>query len=124
MAKKKNANIKAGKLISKFLRSIADEKTELGEEADIVTKAEALARNIWKMALGYVEEIEQWDGLKMVGVKKVNHRPDKSMMELLLERMEGRVPNAQDGDEVKDKIPERVSEQTKDRVNKLADEIS
>ena len=46
---------KAGKLLTRFLEEIAEERTELGEGDTLITKAEALARIIWSRALGYRE---------------------------------------------------------------------
>ena len=117
----------AGKLLSKFIREIANEEFDdpiikaKGEEAVMVTKAEAIARHIWSVALGYVEEIDIYkDGVK-TGVKLESHRPDKWAINLIWDRMEGRVGQA-DTKPGSDKasLAEKVSEQGKKRLAQIA----
>jgi len=69
--------IKAGKLLSSFIRAIAEEETEFlkgkdGSEDRMVSKAEALVRSMWKRALGYTETIIE-DGKE----SKRTYPPDK-----------------------------------------------
>ena len=52
---------KAGRLLSAFIRQIAEEQTEMVKDPEtgedrMASKAEALARLIWKKALGYTEQ--------------------------------------------------------------------
>lgn len=65
------AKIKAGKMLSQFIRAIADEIYESDEENPNapMTKAEALARDIWEKALA----------------------GDKKCRDIVLERIEGKV---------------------------------
>lgn len=110
---------KASRLLSQFIRSIAAEATVPVEDAAaengirMETRAEALARQIWKMAEGYTE---------IVSGKEKIHAPSKDMIAIILERMEGRVPTI----DVKDQKPkasvaDRVTEQSKERIkNALA----
>ena len=56
--KERGHKTKAGKLLSSFIRAISEEQTEFikadgGGEDRMATKAEALARIMWKEALGY-----------------------------------------------------------------------
>lgn len=117
----------AGKLLSKFIREIANEEYDdpiikaKGEEAVMVTKAEAIARHIWSVALGYVEEVDIYkDGVK-TGVKLETHRPDKWAINLIWDRMEGRVGQA-DAKAGSDKasLADKVSEQGKKRLAQIA----
>ncbi len=117
----------AGKLLSKFIREIASEEYDdpiikaRGEEAVMVTKAEAIARHIWNVALGYVEEIDICkDGVK-TGVKLETHRPDKWAISIIWDRMEGRVGQA-DTKAGSDKasLADKVSEQGKKRLAQIA----
>jgi len=119
MAKKKpetkrGAKTRAGQLLSQFLRSIAEEQTEFIKDDDgedkMASKAEALARKMWKMALGYEEK--QSKGNEEI---LVEYKPDKSMMRLLFDRIEGRVPTV---DEAKDPrtTADKVTEQGKKRI--------
>ena len=110
---------RAGKLLSSYIRQIAEEETELIKDPKtgddkMATKAEALARLIWKKALGYVEQNTQ-DG-KLVDI---HYHPDKYLMSLLFDRIEGRAPiTVGEGDD-KITVAERVSEQGKKRINKV-----
>ena len=120
MAKKKitskhGLQIKAGQLLSQFLRKIAQEETELvttdGEDK-MATKAEAMARLMWRMALGYTEEKMQTNG-----IKEIIHPPDRAMIGLLFDRIEGRAPLMTETGK-KRTIADKVSEQGKKRIAK------
>lgn len=117
----KGTKVRAGQLLSRFLRSIAEEVTELdskdGEDV-LVSKAERMARIMFKEALGYEEVEIGKQGQRIVHV----HKPDKTMIGLIYERMEGRAPLAQEGSG-KQEISERVDEQAKNRITQ-AGEIS
>lgn len=116
MAKKSGhaAKTRAGQLLSQFLRSIAEEKTEFIDDEDgdtiLVSKAEALARKMWKMGLGFTDKVVK-NGVEV----DVEYKPDKSMMRLLFDRIEGRVPTV---DEAKDPrtTADKVTEQGKKRI--------
>lgn len=109
----------AGKLLSKYLTEIAAEETELGKDLDggdvMITKAEALARLIWKMALGYKEEVINKSGL----LAKLNHRPDKPAMGIIFDRLEGRVAQSVAESPNKLSTADRVTEQAKKRINDI-----
>ena len=107
---------KANQLLTGFLKQIAGEETErvfIDGEDVIVSKAQYLARLIWKMAIGYREEIVDNEG-----VHTTIHKPDKGMMNLLFDRIEGRaVPTSDVGDKKKD-IADKISDQGMDRIAK------
>jgi len=108
---------KAGKLLSQYIREIAEEETETIKDADgtdvMATKAEALARKIWHMALGYKE----YQG---IGDKRceINHLPDRGMMAMILDRMEGRAPMIAAEGAGKMTAADKVSEQGAKRIAK------
>jgi len=120
--------IAAGKLLSKFIREIASEICDdpeikaKGEDAVMITKAEKIARYIFKLALGYEETVDVLDkGGKKIGIKPVIHRPDKWAINIIWDRLEGRVGAADpksSGD--KAKLSDRVSEQGKKRLSQIA----
>jgi len=119
--------IVAGKLLSKFIREILTETHDdplvkaRGEDAVMVTKAEAIARHVVKSALGYWEEEDVFTKGVKTGVKNVYHKPDKSLIHLVWDRMEGRVGQADTkGDSDKASLAERVSEQGKKRLGQIA----
>lgn len=106
---------KAGQLLSKWLRQIAEEETEFIKDDDgedrMVTKAEAVARLIWRTALGYSE-------VKIENGKEIttNYPPNRAMMNLLLDRIEGRAPVSTDMGKKKRSVADKVSEQGAKRI--------
>jgi len=120
--------VAAGKLLSKFIREIAEEIHDnplvkaIGEEAVMVTKAEALARYMWKAALGYSEDMDMLDKQgKKIGIRPEFHRPDKTFIGMIWDRMEGRAAmiDAKGGSD-KASLADRVSEQGKKRLSQIA----
>ena len=109
--------IRAGRQLSTFLRKIAQEKTEFMEGEDgeaMMTKAEALARKMFELALGG----------KVYDVKKgkdVILPPDRGMIALIWDRMEGRAVATDDSDMKKRKLPKRVSDANRDRLNEMVE---
>ena len=119
--------VAAGKLLSKFIREIAEEIHDnplvkaIGEEAVMVTKAEALARYMWKAALGYSEDVNVLDKAgKKTGIRPEYHRPDKTFIGMIWDRMEGRAAmiDAKSSSD-KAKLSDRVSEQGKKRLGQI-----
>jgi len=108
---------RAGRLLSTFLREIAQEKINVaeGDEAPkMVTKARILADQIWARALGLYQYI---DPLTEV-VKQPP--PDKQMIELIFDRCEGRVGTHEEEKKKDASVPDKVSQANKDKLNKLA----
>ena len=123
--------IVAGKLLSKFIREILTETHDdplvkaRGEDAVMVTKAEAIARHVVKSALGYWEEEDVFTKGVKTGVKNVYHKPDKSLIHLVWDRMEGRVGQADTkGDSDKASLADKVSGLGAKRVNQIAKQSS
>ena len=113
---------KAGQLLSGFIRDIMEEVTEFGENDDgslrMITKAEALARNICKRALGYTETIKDAEGKDV----EIVHPPDKTNVSIVFDRMEGRVPQSLTEGEEKMTAAEKVTEQGVGRINSVRKE--
>lgn len=104
---------RAGKLLSEYIRAIGDERTERVDvavgvdkvEPRIVSKAERMAREIWKQAFEGDEKT------------KLEYR------KLIIDRIEGKVGTGLTGADIEHpgrNVPDRVSEINKDRLNKLA----
>jgi hypothetical protein len=104
---------RAGQLISSYLRAIGTEVTEIADvftdpdtgRKKIISKAEALARDIWEQGLKNEDEDI-----------KLKYR------KLLLERIEGK-PGTEE--ELKDRelsIPDQISELNRDKLNAIAEE--
>lgn len=113
------SKIKASKLLSQFIREIAQEAVIPLEDAGtdtgirMATRAEALARKMWQIAQGYDEHLDSGK------IKK--HAPDKAMITIILDRLEGRVLAVDVKDQKrKATVADRVSEQSKERINALA----
>ncbi|MCK5615797.1 hypothetical protein KAR91_78765 [Candidatus Pacearchaeota archaeon] len=120
--------VAAGKLLSKFIREIAEEihddlvaRIKDGEPVP-VTKAEAIARYIWKVALGYSEDVDVVDKAgKKTGIRPEFHRPDKWAINLIWDRLEGRAGAADlKGGSDKASLADKVSEQGKKRLGQIA----
>lgn len=114
MSSSKALKQKAGRLLSKYLRELATEETELvtvnGEDR-LATRAEALGRLMWKMALGYEANEPGKDGVLI----KVKHRPDKAMMCLLYDRIEGKAPMMGE-QKAQRTVADRVDDQGRKRI--------
>lgn len=109
----------ARQLLTNFLRKIAEEQTEMvsirGEDI-MVSKAEALARLVWKMALGFEETKIHSDG-----VKTVIHVPNRGMMGVLFDRIDGRAIPMSDAGKEKREIADKISDQGKARITEAGE---
>ena len=118
--------IAAGMMLSKCLRAVGQEKTEIeGNDTEtgnarVVTKAEALARTMWRLALGWKEEYTEEDAVthrKKLIVKQ--HKPDNAMIALIFDRVEGKVASQESDKAKRQPLSQKVGEQAKRRVNAL-----
>jgi len=115
---KKDDVVRARRLLTEYIRKIAGEQTELVKDPEtgdrMATKAEALARLIWKKALGYKDQV------LIAGIPtEKEFYPDKDMISLLYDRLEGKVGIGEDIEKGQ-QLPKRISELTKQKLNKLA----
>ncbi len=111
---------RAGRLLSEHLRKIAQEEKEcikVTSDADrMITKAEALARLMFKLALGWEEKITN---VKTGVTITKAHSPSAGMIALIWDRIEGRSVPLAGGDKDKRTLPKRVSEESKNRLNRM-----
>lgn len=112
---------RAGRLLTEYLRGIGIEKTELMVDPTtgqtvVMTKAEAMARKMWLMALGYQFDTGSGKYVEVPGSVNTN------MMKLILERIEGKA-GVQEGDPGEDRpsVADRVSEVNRRRLNAMAE---
>ena len=112
--------MKAGRLLTRFLKQIGEEETELvkddnGEDR-LASKMEACARNMWDIALGATYQTED-----PVTKEAVDHKrtPDKGMMSLIFDRIEGRAPNAVTEADETLSVADRITEQGKNRISSI-----
>jgi hypothetical protein len=117
----------AGRALTRHLVHVGQEMTEscgFDEHGSSrpITKLEALARLMWKLAFGYEEEIRKIDSKtgRPTLLKRVVP-PDKAMIALIYDRMEGRVTNQEEEGRKKPPLSSRVREQTRRRINKLTE---
>ena len=106
---------RAGRLLSGYLRAIAQEMTEIVDIATgpdtvdhrIISKGEAMARDMFDKALTWADE-----------KVKLEYR------KLILDRIEGKAGDT-DGDAKRDRsVPDRISDLNKARLNATAKEIA
>lgn len=103
---------RAGRLLSHHLRVIAQEATEMNNEGDMISKAESLARTMFKLALGS-KEVDK-HGVEIISV------PDRGMIALIWDRIEGKAAPTDAADDKKMTLPKKVSAENKKRLNLLA----
>jgi hypothetical protein len=110
---------RAGRVLSEYIRGIAAEKTELITDPDtgktkIVSKGEALARQIWLKALGYEFDHEQ-DKYVSTGM------PSLAWIKLIMDRVEGKSGvQSEDLNDGRPSVVDRVSDMNKERLNAMA----
>lgn len=102
--------IKVGALLSRHLKEIASEPSQDGK----ITKAESLARIIWDLALGVGPA-----HISVAGVV-VPAQPDKLMIALIFDRMEGKIGSYDENIKRIENIPDKVSRAAVQHMNKLA----
>ena len=110
------------KRLTDFLEEIGHETYETGFIDEIgvtrsITKDEFLAREVWKRALGYVEDIKNKDG---TGIHRV-HLPDPKAQQFIFERREGK--NITPQEEKLAGLVDKIEELTKTSLNAVAEDI-
>lgn len=110
------------KRLSKYLEQIGHEihdASYVDETGTIrpITRDEALAREIWKRALGYEQEVTNADGTVTHRV----HSPDPKAQQFIFERREGKFITPIEERSIT--LLEKVSEIAKDRLNEVAKEV-
>lgn len=104
----------SGKELTKFLRQLAMEAEGFSPSGDVMTKAEKLAQILWKKALGSKEMVST-----EAGMREVTNAPEAWAIQMIYERLEGKVgPTAvEEGGKVT--AAEKVSELARDRINSV-----
>lgn len=108
-----------GKELTKFLRQLAMEAESSADDGTVQTKAEMLSRLLWKKALGYTAMELRGEAANRV-MAEVYHPPESWAIQMIYERLEGKVANAATDDAGKLTAAERVSELSRNRINALA----
>lgn len=113
MAKKEGLFSK--KQLTEHLMAVAQECETVDDEGNLVTNAEKLARVIWKKAVGYTETLNRGGDT----VEKV-HPPAAWAIQLLLDRIEGKVTATAEEREERLTAADRVGELAVNTLNRLA----
>ena len=102
------------KRLNYLIEKLGLESITVDDEGTPITRFEQLARIIWNKALGYTERDEKTGA-------EIKYNPDKHFIDMIYDRMEGKIPAAASGsDGKKASLADRVSDQTKSRLNALA----
>lgn len=106
------------KLLTDQLKKLAKETHTQGDDGALVTKAEALGVLVWKYALGAIEtNVKDPD-------KRVVIKPQQWAIQLLYDRIEGRVPMALDPGIDKITPSQKIDEMRKKSLNALAEDAA
>lgn len=112
----KNIKTPTGPILTQLLKAQAlDVEDADVKTGDVITKGQALATLVWKMALGYwIKDPDDPD-------KKVYIKSDFRAVALLFDRMEGKIATAVPADN-RQTLPETVSEMARSKANSLAED--
>ena len=113
--KKKKVKVPTGAVLSKYLRMLVLDIETINDEGDPITKAQALATLVWKHALGFEEQDPDDPD------KKILRRPATWAVDLLYNRIEGKIPLAV-VEEGAHSLTEKVSDMGKAKINALSAE--
>lgn len=111
----KKPNISAGKFLSQSLRTLASEAHDTDGDT-IKTRAQCLAEYIWNAALGYKTKVLDTK-LHVLVEKEV--LPQTWAVNLIFDRIEGKVPISEDSVLEGTSVASRVEEISKDNINDL-----
>lgn len=119
-----NTKTKTAKgLLTEYLNSIGQEETEIVLVDGVptpITKAEALARRLWLMALGGKEEFIDDDGQTLTRI----HKPDRKSAELIYAYVEGKPPVNKPGKEPGRQQPSGFTNDTKSRLSEALEPVT
>jgi len=113
----KNPRVMAGKFLSQALRDLSQEAHDTDGDRT-KTRADCLAEFIWNAALGYKAKV--WNE-KKGGLIEKEFGPQTWAIALIFDRLEGKVPMAEDDASPGATLAQRVAEISKDNINKLAE---
>lgn len=110
MARRRKGGSVSSRLFSASIRKEFEKPESVDDEGNIITRAEILAKILVKKAMGYVEIIE---GVEIV------HPPERWAIELLYDRMEGRVAAAEPEKLTSKTVAEKVGHMAKLSINSM-----
>jgi len=113
------------KTLSEWLERIGAEncpEASFGADGTVKIQSndEALARLLWRQALGYVETVTDINGQV---IRQQAHAPDRNSQQIILERREGK-PATIDADEsATPKLMDRLSQAIIEKLNKAVKDV-
>lgn len=108
-----------GKELTKFLRQLAVDVESSADDGTPQTKAECLARLLWQKALGYKAQEMRGEGASRA-MTEVYHPPESWAIQMIYERLEGKVANSAPEDGTRTTAAERISDLSRQRINAMA----
>jgi len=114
----KNVKVPTGSILTRFLKECALDIHDIAEDdGRPIVKAEALARYVWKAALGWVEEDPDDPE------KTVTHKPNWTAIGLIWDRIEGKAGPVQP--EKNDRtLGDKVGDLARAAVNEIAETVA
>lgn len=104
--------------VTQHLRELGAESETILNDGSVLTKAEVMARLLWKYALGWTDvSVDKENGQR---IKEV-HPPAQWAIEMVYNRLEGRVPQQIVDDSTVLTAAKRVSELARERLNIAAE---
>jgi|GEM_PF-1944449 len=103
--------------VTRHLRELASEAETILDDGTVLTKAEVLARLLWKHALGFTEV--HYDKNKVP--EEIYHPPVQWAIDLVYSRLEGRIPQQIVDESSAITAADRVSELAAERINNAAE---
>lgn len=102
--------------ITRLIRERGNEFHTVDDEGNPLTRLQALALLIWKKALGYTDTDPK------TGAETI-HSPDRNFVAMIYDRLDGKMaPAIADRGKGKATLSDRVAEQSKRRLNQMAEE--
>lgn len=101
--------------ITRLIRERGNEFHTVDDEGNPLTRLQALALLIWKKALGWTET-DPKTGTEII------HNPDRGFITMVYDRLDGKMaPAVADNGKKKATLSDRVGEQSKRRLNQMAE---
>jgi hypothetical protein len=101
------------KQLTLHLREIAAEAETMLDDGRVITKGEALAILLWRKALGYAEIDKKTN-------EEVVHRPEAWAINLIFDRVEGKVPLSMPDERQGLTASDRISDLARTKLNSAA----
>lgn len=116
MASMKGLKAASTRALTKYLNELGAQAHTIDDGGDPITREQALAELLWKLALGWTEYTKDEEGNR----KEVKHPPVAWAIQYIYDRKEGRTAPTVMEDETRVRAADKVRDLAKNRVNQLA----